>query len=198
MQLPLLVFQTLLGVGIFTSYVTVLGNVGNGFQLQGVTSFAYLESPYWLGMPRDTIVGLVVMQCIAAVGYLVWFFWLINAEVTQGLLRHNWMRVLQIAVFLMSSLAWPYTAYLVLSRPHSVMRALVSCGCLWIAASSVIVMIGTTFEARAPVAPTLGILLLGNVVVLADGVGWSALCLYNALYVNAPPNQLSSLTARVA
>ena len=201
MQWPLFWIQTLFGMAIMTSYGIVLANIGNGFPLDGLSSKSYIESPYWLGMQRDTIIGIVVLQLLAAIGYLVWFFWLINTEVSIGLLRYNWIKTLQIVAFLLSSTIWPYTAYIYMLKPTSVTRAIISSSFLWMAACSVIFMIGTTFEARAPVAPTLGILLLGNVVVLADGVGWSALAIYNSLNfetINIVNGQLTANTLRIA
>ena len=181
MQWPLFLIQILFGVAIMTSYGLVLVNVGNNFPIDGLVSTSYIESPYWLGMQRGTIVGIIVMQILAAIGYFVWFFWLINTEVFIGLLRYNWIKTLQIVILLLSSTIWPYTAYLYMLKPTSVTRAIVSSSFLWMAAFSVILMIGTTFEARAPVAPTLGILFLGNVVILVDGIGWSAIAIYNSL-----------------
>ena len=78
MQWPLFFVQTLFGVALITSYGLVLANVGNNFPLDGSSGKSYVESPYWLGMQRDTIIGIVVMQVLAAIGYLIWFFWLIN------------------------------------------------------------------------------------------------------------------------
>ena len=201
MQWPLFFIQTLFGVALITSYGLVLVNVGNNFPLDGLSSKSYIDSPYWLGMQRDTIIGVVVMQVLAAIGYLIWFFWLINTDVSIGLLRYNWIKTLQIVVFLLSSVIWPYTAYIYMLKPTSVTRAIVSSSFLWLAACSVIFMIGTTFEARAPVAPTLGILFLGNVVILADGIGWSALAIYNSLNfetINIIDGQLTANTLRIA
>ena len=201
MQWPLFFIQTLFGVALITSYGLVLVNVGNNFPLDGLSSKSYIDSPYWLGMQRDTIIGVVVMQVLAAIGYLIWFFWLINTDVSIGLLRYNWIKTLQIVVLLLSSVIWPYTAYIYMLKPTSVTRAIVSSSFLWLAACSVIFMIGTTFEARAPVAPTLGILFLGNVVILADGIGWSALAIYNSLNfetINIIDGQLTANTLRIA
>jgi hypothetical protein len=201
MQWPLFIIQGLFGLALITSYGVVLVNLGGGFPLDGLVSTSYIDSPYWLGMPKDTIVGIVVLQILAAIGYLIWFFWLINTEISIGLLRYNWIKTLQIVVFLLSSVIWPYTAYIYMLRPTSVTRAIISSSFLWLAACSVIFMIGTTFEARAPVAPTLGILFLGNVVILADGIGWSALAIYNSLNyekINIENNQLTANTLRIA
>ena len=201
MQWPLFFVQTLFGVALITSYGLVLANVGNNFPLDGSSGKSYVESPYWLGMQRDTIIGIVVMQVLAAIGYLIWFFWLINTDVSIGLLRYNWIKTLQIVVFLLSSVIWPYTAYIYMLKPTSVTRAIISSSFLWLASCSVIFMIGTTFEARAPVAPTLGILFLGNVVILADGIGWSALAIYNSLNfenINIIDGQLTANTLRIA
>lgn len=196
MQWALYLMVTFFGAATLGSYVVVLGNVNNAFPIDNVDSFHYLRSPYWLDTPRDTVLVLVAFQGLAAVGFLMWFAWIAHADITASALRLPWVRVLLLMSFLMASLMWPFAAYAQLIRPASTTRALISSSCLWVAAVSVIAMIGLTFEARAPPLPTAGVLLLGNAVVLMDGVGWSAMAIYRSLY--GPHLDVHADTARVA
>ena len=184
MMIPLILMSSILGLAVVGSYVVVLGNVNDAFPLPHPppASSSYFDSPYWLGIPHTTAAGLTVLQLCAAVGYVVWFVWLVSTPPPlHGLLSTAAAQAGLLGGFLVASVAWPYAAYALLHRPHSLGRALLSCLPLWAAAVCVILLIGGTFEARAPVLPTVGILLLGQVVVLADGVGWSALAVYHSV-----------------
>ena len=81
--------------------------------------------------------------------------------------------------FLVASVAWPYAARAAARRHCGPRAGLVPS--LWVAAVCVLLLVGG-MEARAPAAPTVAILLLGQVVVPADGVGWSAMALYRSLH----------------
>ena len=185
---PLLLMTSILGATILGSYVVVFGNVGNAFPLPPAVQTqhrGYFETIYWHGTPRDTTVGIFVLQLAAAAGFLTWFGWLVTAETLEGPLRHAWVRASLLGGFLVSSIAWPYAAHAHVVSP-TVGRAVGVSACLWVAALAVLLMVAVTFEARAPAAPTVGVLLLGNVVVLADGVGWTANVLRNAIYDVGP------------
>ena len=183
MQWLFLLSTGLVGASVLTSYGMVLGNIGNIFPLENVDSYSYFTSPYWLGANSESIRALVVLQILAAFGYVVWVLWLTstNTVITYGVLQSPFIRFVLIQSFLLSSLAWPFTAYYFM-RQQTLMRSIIACVPLWGAALSVIVLIGGTFEAKAPAVPTLGILALGTVVVLADGVGWCALALYPTIH----------------
>ena len=64
----------------------------------------------------------------------------------------------------------------------SLSRSLLTCSCLWISSIAVMLLVAGTFEADPPFYALVGILLLANVVVLADGVGWSSRCIQDSLY----------------
>ena len=177
MQWLLIVFSALLGGAVLSSYALVLGNVGNAFPLANTTFTSYIDSPYWLGLRRDTIVGLIVLQVFAGIGYISWFVWLVTTNVERGLLQTPLARFVIIALFLSASIAWPYAAHNMVARP-SQLNAVGAAACLWLAAAAIVAAVGGTFEAGAPAYATVGILLLGQVVVLADGAGWAAVAIY--------------------
>jgi len=197
MTYPLLLSSSLLGAGIAAAYVLVLGNFTGDFAVPASAEHAnatgltrYMTSPYWFRVPVPTVSAIVALQLLAAIGYVVWFVWLLMgrpaatalpADHPGTLLDGRVAPTLLLHGFLVASVAWPFAAYWHQLEPASVGRALAACLPLWVSAACVIGLIGGTFEAWAPPAPTLGILLLGLVVVLCDGVGWSALCLKHTL-----------------
>ena len=79
-------------------------------------------------------------------------------------------------MFLWASALWPFGAYYH-RRNNNTWSAIVACIPLWVASLAAILMIGGTFEAKASAVPTAGVLVFGTIVVLADGVGWAALCI---------------------
>jgi hypothetical protein len=182
----LLVASGLVGAGIAVAYATVLANVGGGFPLRAPpASSAYVDSPYWVGLPRATAAALVVFQAGAAAGYVMWLVYVHQHPPTRGLLQdRRWLHG-AVLVFLAASAAWPFGAYRAVQHPDSLAWALAACAPLWLAAAGVVVLVGGTFEAAYPSAvPAVGILLLANVVVLADGCGWAAAAIFRSLHHN--------------
>ena len=177
----LFTFISLLGIAILFSYLLVFGNIGNTFNIDG-NSYSYIDSPYWLGISKNNIYVIIGFQVLAAIGYIMWIIWLCT-ETNYGtsILRFRWVRSLLVSSFLLSSALWPFSAYYYLISP-SLSRSLLCCSSLWISALSVILMLAGTFEADSPAYATIGILFLSTVVVLADGVGWSARCIQDSIY----------------
>lgn len=171
------------GALVLTSYAFVLANVAGGFTLSLPPTTGYLDSHYWLGLPRDSVIGIIVLQVLAGVGFVAWVIWLASKDdyvIENSILSTLWNRIVLIQVFLLASTAWPFAAYFYMMQ-RNLSRAIIACVPLWVAALATILLIGGTFEARAPVVPTVSILLFGTVTVLADGVGWSAVCIKSTL-----------------
>ena len=183
MSVVLAVSSAVTGLFVLISYAVVLVDVAGIFTLQLPPTSGYLESHYWLGMPKESITGIVVLQVVAGIGFVAWVVWLVGMDdyTLQGSILSTlpW-RIALIQTFLWASVFWPFGAYFYMLN-RTLGRALVACIPLWIAALATILMIGGTFEARAPVVPTLGMLMFGLIVVLADGVGWAAVCIKTTL-----------------
>jgi hypothetical protein len=179
----LFISVSLIGFGVLTSYFLVFGNVSNMFSLDDYgTTYSYITSPYWMGTSTNNVYSIIVFQLLAVVGYIVWLFWVCSeTNFETSLLRYRWSRALIMSLNLIGSVLWPYTTYYYLLSPN-LGRALLTCSTLWLSSVCVILMIAGTFEANAPPYATSGILILGTVVVLADGVGWASRCIQNALY----------------
>ena len=169
------------GAGILISYAMVLMNSFGGFELPTASS-SYIDSPYWLGADRGAIIAIVGFQLLAAAGYVMWIVWITlhGGSIENSILEARIARLLLLHGFLLASLAWPFTAYYYMLSPTTG-RAILTSAPLWVAAGCVIVLIGGTFEAGAPWYAVVGILMLGTVVVLADGVGWSAMAIKRSL-----------------
>tara|TARA_A100001015_G_scaffold237898_1_gene270619 strand:- start:6695 stop:7246 length:552 start_codon:yes stop_codon:yes gene_type:complete len=177
----LFLVSTLLGSSITISYFLVFTNVSNSFYFDGYVP-SYIESPYWFGLSKNNVYVITSFQLLAALGYIMWIFWIcFETDFGSSILRFRWTRSFTLTAFLLSSTLWPYAAYYYMLY-RTIGRSILCCGCLWVASISVIIMLAGTFEANPPFYATLGILLLSNVVVLADGIGWSAICIQNALY----------------
>lgn len=180
---PWLVSSAVAGGAILLSYAVVLFDAFGAYPLPEAGTTDYLGSPYWLGLPRSTTGSLLVLQVVAGVGFVAWQVSLLVARPETGLLATSRGLVLATLAFLLPSIAWPYAAHrLLLDRTH-LGWALGASGCLWAAAGGVCALVGGTFEdARASPVAVLGIVATGTVVVLCDGVGWSAVAIHTALY----------------
>ena len=183
----LLLSSALAAAGIGVAYATVLFNSFGGYEVDGNTS--YLDSPYWVGTPPAAIRVVVGLQFLAAVGYVAWLAYVTTHPPTRGVFVAGGTAVGLHAphlLFLVSSAAWPFAAYMTVTRPESVTWAVVACVPLWCAAAGVVVLVGGTFEAQyASPVPYLGIFALALVVVLADGVGWAATAIFKSLHSKA-------------
>ena len=109
-------FASLLGISIAVSYVFVFGNVTNAFQFDGIVH-SYVDSPYWFGMSKNSVYSIIVFQGLAAIGYIMWLFW-VCTETNYGtsILRFRWVRSLLIVLLLGSSTLglFPHTIILYL------------------------------------------------------------------------------------
>lgn len=178
----LFTFVSFLGAGILASYVLVFGNINNAFTINNNTSYNYFNSPYWIGTSISNVYTITVFQGFAGVGYVVWLLWICSeSNFELSILRFRWSRALILSLNLIGSILWPYATYYYMLSP-TLGRAILSCSTLWLSSVCVILMIAGTFEANAPFYATAGVLMLGTVVILADGIGWSARCIQNAIY----------------
>ena len=173
--------HAVLGACVLVSYVVVIGNAFGGFALQE-PSASYFDSPWWAGMPPATARMLTVIQLPAGVGALVWYQWAFGDDPVVSAHRHlPRLRDLLVTTFLVASLLWAPLSYRALQF-KTLGSAVLPVASLAISAVCSILALAFTFETGPPPAPTLGILALSMVVVLVDGVGWSAALLYRTIY----------------
>lgn len=183
LPLTLILSSGLVGALVAVSYLIVLFDNAGLFPLSSAAGTSFFTNPYWLGLASDTVTVIVLLQMLAAVGAILWFIWLVTSPEKQfenTMLSTETNRIFILQLFLWSSVAWPFTAYLYLND-KSTTNAILACSPLWLAAVAVVLMIGATFESNAPPIALLSILFLGLVVVLCDGVGWSFVCLRNSV-----------------
>ena len=161
------------------SYAHVIFDIWGDFKLKENKS--YLHSPYWLSIPYDTKILIIVFQVFALLGLAYWIFWTASNSFSHGPLQHKYTKYIVISVFMSSSILWPYMAYNYVLQPTFV-RSIGASIPLWVSALSVLAMLAFTFEARADWLSTLSVIFLAIVVVLFDGIGWSAQAIYDALH----------------
>ena len=180
--IPWILSTGFFGIAVGFSYAIVLFNAFGDFPVSQGASTSYLDSPYWLGLPRSSTIAVAVFQVLAAIGYIAWQFSLIAERPTRGIFTDTRWLIFANSLFLVPSIAWPFAAHRLLKNTTSLSAALLSSSCLWLAAVGVSLLVGGTFEdhRETPVA-LVGILLTGTVVVVADGAGWSATAIYGAL-----------------
>lgn len=162
----------ILSVATAAAYIVVQGNLGNLFPHPN-TGRPYFESAYWVGIPKDVAMAIAALQFVAIAGSFLWASW--------AFVHHPAWAVPLFDLFLLASLLWPFTSYAYVRSAPSVGLAAVASAPLMIAALAVTGLTGLTFASRAPVIPTLGILMVGVVAILADGIGWPAACFAHAL-----------------
>lgn len=160
-QIGLLLTSFLLGIWLFCAYYQSFKNEPS-----------YIESKYWYGTPKPVILALIVFQILAAIGFIIFFFAQLLDAPTEGLLSYanGWVSVILVSIFLLASIWWPYTLK---SENWTTVASLV------IAAIACMLLVAGSFEAATTgsiydIMRVVGSLLLGTVVVLADGVGWNA------------------------
>ena len=158
----------------FLAYLLVQGNVGKLFPLAPADAARpYFEGPYWVGLPRNTAIAVTALQMLGTVGYFLWTSWALG----DGRVPHA---TTLINVFWMANLLWPFASYAYVRSP-SAWRAALAILPLGIAACCVFVMTIVTFVMKPTAQASVGVLLLGALTILADGVGWSAACVAHAL-----------------
>lgn len=167
----------LLSFGALGALVLVQGNLGNLFPHER-SSVPYFESSYWVGIPKHVAMVVTALQSVAAAGYFLWARWAFCGGLHTDAVPHA---LALLDAFLVASCTWPFASYLHVRRPQSVLCAAAACAPLLVAALAVVGMTVLTFVQRAPALPTTGVLLLGTIVVLADGVGWTSACVAQAL-----------------
>lgn len=179
--------SALLGGAVLFSYAAVLFDAFGGFPLPvGVVRGDYLDSPYWLGLPRSSVASITAFQIMGGIGYVVWFGQMLAMRPTRGLLAEPRWLVGSTALFLVPSIVWPYTAHRLLHN-FSVGNAVLASVPLWGAAIGMALLVGGTFEdERSNPLAIIGILLVANVVVCADAMGWSACAIYRAVHHQHP------------
>lgn len=189
--IPWVASTSLVGVAVLFNYAIVLFNAFGDFPLPSNVpqSVSYFESPYWLNLPRSSVTVIVAFQALAAVGYIMWYVSIVMERPTTGLLADMRWLVASTLLFLVPSAVWPFSAFYLLRNTSSVTNAVASSACLWLAATGIMLMVGGTFEDKreSPIA-LLGILLTSLVVVIADGVGWSALAIYGTVHDTLYPH----------
>lgn len=147
---------------------------------------SYFNSKFWLNIPSNNIIILLFFQILAAIGILVWYKNIKNTNISKGILSYelfnNKLYDILIFTFLIGSIFWALSLLQSkLIEEKTLFKSLISCSGLFIAAISGILLQAGSFEANIPPHALLGIIFFNTVIVLNDGIGWSARLLYQTL-----------------
>lgn len=148
----------------------------------------YVESKYWLGMPRRPVLSLVGSQIIAAGGFVALLAGATLRPFHQGLLAHPAALPVLTGVFLAASLVWPFAAREALRTRRAGAVATTS-GALVVAAVASALLLAGVFEGCED-SPEHHVAMVGAsslafIVVLADGIGWNARFLHRYFHGGA-------------
>jgi len=170
--LPLLVSATMAPALALTYWAILFGGVAR-YRLAEDDGVGYLGSGYWGGIVDPaTIRAIVAFQGLMVLGLTYWLYWITITPAPPGsVLARPWFLATSFAAFWLGSIAWPLATWHARASGGSHWPPVL---CLWLAAAGVLALAAGTFEADAGALPILAILAVANVVVLADGVGWSA------------------------
>lgn len=154
------VLQKIIVVGLLLSILLSYGIVFSG------SGYSYINNPYWVGMDFTLIKTIIVLQIIAAVGFVVSLAWWFRNDPKRGILSERYVLFILLSIFAISSAVWPWA----LKYNQSV---LVVCSLVITAITSVLLLAGSV-EDQSPWWVSLGLLGFSTVTVLADGVMWNA------------------------
>ena len=166
MDWPLLVTTLVLGGCVLLSYVLCFRGTGS----------SYIDSPFWMGMPRSSVYVLIGFQILAVIGFfLMMVSWLLRPP-EGGVLARPHALLLTMVVFLVASAAWaPLTKY---ASRH---WGLASLSLVATAACSLVFVAGAAEETSPRWYVLLGALLLSITVVLSDAGAWNARWIQSSL-----------------
>ena len=176
----MLIIVGCMGFFVLLTYILVIGNITHSFDLENPDS--YFKSPWWVGITQENAIMITVFQGIAAISLVYWIWWVYSHNFKEGPFCNQNIKNIVVYTFLLASLLWPFLAYPALKeypKKTSTEKAILACIPLWISAIAMICGLAFTFESRAPILPTLSIVMASIVVVLFDGIGWSASLIYH-------------------
>jgi len=165
MNVSTLIVVVLGGIAISLSYGIVFGKLQPG---------QYLSHPFWLDIPKELVVILVVFQALAAIGFLLAIIpWIIQPPKTGVMGKHEWTLPLTLGFFFVFAVMWaPATFYKV--------HWLVVLSLIGTAIASIVLLAGSIEEDNPRWYIVVGLILLCIVTVLIDAVLWNAKYIRNA------------------
>lgn len=158
------------GLGVLASYGFLASRAPRG------DKGGYANSPLWLGLGKGTVVPMIALQGAAALGFLVSVGSWLRSPPTAGLMSRRGVLPATLGLFTASAAAWGVLAAF-MNKDGTASKG-VKAGmavALSVTAASTIAMIaGAAEDVPHRSHVTLGLMSLGAVTVLADGVVWNA------------------------
>lgn len=159
MDIVLLSILIILGASVLFTYYYVF--------TKRMTPAPYLTHELWLGMPKSTVIVLVIFQVLAAIGFMLGSIsWVISPPV-GGIMGSSVSRNVIFALVLIASILWPLSV--MWKIPALVVGSLVV-----VAFCAILICAGSVEEYNSRWYVVLGFLLFAITVVLSDGVLWNA------------------------
>lgn len=130
----------------------------------------YIDSPLWLDAGRDTVIALVALQALAAVGFLAAVgTWIFGKPPTGGLMARPAALPVTLAVFMVFSALWAFFL-----AWGAAFKGVVALTLIAVALASVALLAGAAEETKPRWWVVLGLLLLSTTTVLSDAVAWNS------------------------
>lgn len=128
----------------------------------------YLTNKLWLGLPKNLVLGLVILQVLAVVGFFAAFgTWILQGPPKSGFLAKPGLLEVLTFVFLGTALLWPWAVHWENKALQVSSLSLTALVCL-------LLLGGSVTEEFPSWWVVLGLLFLCHTTVLSDGIVWSA------------------------
>ena len=159
MNVALLTLVIFGGIGVFMSYLYTFAYLQPG---------SYLTHPMWLKLPTAVIIPFIILQLLAALGFLIGIFnWILNKPTSGVFKEHTWLLTCVLCLFFIGAILWgPATYY--------EYRFVSTLSLILVALASIMLLAGAAEEKPIKPFPLFGLMALCVVTVLVDGVIWNA------------------------
>ena len=144
-------------MALMWSYYTVFAQEQQG----------YLDSRFWVGIPKPLIRAIVAVQLVSLVGFLIAFF--APSGLIAGRKVPDAARIT--CLFFAGSVAWAFLARSALEGGGPVPVFLTIASLVVVAIANIMLLLAS-IKARNNTA-SIGLLLLALTVVLSDGILWN-------------------------
>jgi len=167
MNTPSLIITIIGGILVLLSYFIVFKG----------SKKSYLDSEYWLGQSKSTVVVFFIFQLLAVMGFLMAFAtpngWLFGSGPNGGVLGNPLVFNSLLIVFFLAASSW---AFLARSGLNGSKFSAIFCSISLIitAICAILLLAGAVEEKDSTWYKVLGTLLFGITIILSDGIAWNA------------------------
>jgi hypothetical protein len=164
---------------IFSSYYVVFNILWKG---------SYLTHPAWMGLKLSTTRMIFCLQMLAFIGFIIFYRWLSSDSPKKGILSRKIRPFLY--SFLVLSILWAPLTYLSIKNWEGKYVIATVLTLVGVATATMVLLAGCFEDPDCPWYVTLGMILLGTVCIICDGIGW------NAAFIQSYLEKRPSITVR--